>query len=197
MDADGRRTDGRRLGGYTISSPCEPNGSGELKITVVSWIAKDFKSFLLLCVGSVANAQADLSSGCCRAQFLTKPRHTKNCCFAYAKTKTQISCTVIEQLISAVAGFPRYIDGRPTYKPSSSGLNSKFQAFTNFQCLCSPICVRPGWKPEDRPVFLQRGSISLRCGSIYDVFIVGSPIGVFFMIKCLKNSGIRPVTWRP
>ena len=29
----GRRlTDGRRLDGYTISSPCEPNGSGELKI---------------------------------------------------------------------------------------------------------------------------------------------------------------------
>ena len=24
--------DGRRLVGYTISSPCEPNGSGELKI---------------------------------------------------------------------------------------------------------------------------------------------------------------------
>ena len=24
--------DGRRLDGYTISSPCEPNGSGELKI---------------------------------------------------------------------------------------------------------------------------------------------------------------------
>ena len=31
-DDDGRRTtdDGRRLDGYTISSPCEPNGSGEL-----------------------------------------------------------------------------------------------------------------------------------------------------------------------
>ena len=29
-DVDGRRTDGRRLDGYTISSPCEPNGSGEL-----------------------------------------------------------------------------------------------------------------------------------------------------------------------
>ena len=27
-----RRTDGRRLDGYTISSPCEPNGPGELKI---------------------------------------------------------------------------------------------------------------------------------------------------------------------
>ena len=30
VDADGRRTDGRRLDGYTISSPYEPNGSGEL-----------------------------------------------------------------------------------------------------------------------------------------------------------------------
>ena len=28
---DGRTTDGCRLIGYTISSPCEPNGSGELK----------------------------------------------------------------------------------------------------------------------------------------------------------------------
>ena len=31
---DGRLTDGqrrKRLDGYTISSPCEPNGSGELK----------------------------------------------------------------------------------------------------------------------------------------------------------------------
>ena len=28
---DGRMTDGCRLDGYTISSPCEPNGSGELK----------------------------------------------------------------------------------------------------------------------------------------------------------------------
>ena len=31
-DDDGRTTDGRRLDGYTISSPCEPNGSGELKM---------------------------------------------------------------------------------------------------------------------------------------------------------------------
>ena len=27
---DGQTTDGRWLNGYTISSPCEPNGSGEL-----------------------------------------------------------------------------------------------------------------------------------------------------------------------
>ena len=27
---DGQTTDRRRLDGYTISSPCEPNGSGEL-----------------------------------------------------------------------------------------------------------------------------------------------------------------------
>ena len=31
-DGRRRRTDGRRLDGYTISSPCEPNGSGELII---------------------------------------------------------------------------------------------------------------------------------------------------------------------
>ena len=30
-DDDGRTTDGRRLDGYPISSPCEPNGSDELK----------------------------------------------------------------------------------------------------------------------------------------------------------------------
>ena len=30
-DDDGRTTDGRRIHGYNISSPCEPNGSGELK----------------------------------------------------------------------------------------------------------------------------------------------------------------------
>ena len=38
---DGRRTtdDGRRLDGYTISSPCEPNGSGELK-TVINSLKK-------------------------------------------------------------------------------------------------------------------------------------------------------------
>ena len=30
-DGRRRRTDGRRLDGYTIGSPCEPNGSGELK----------------------------------------------------------------------------------------------------------------------------------------------------------------------
>ena len=29
---DDGQTDGRRLDGYTISSPCEPNGSGELKM---------------------------------------------------------------------------------------------------------------------------------------------------------------------
>ena len=33
---DGRTDDdGRRLDGYTISSPCEPNGSGELKTNIL------------------------------------------------------------------------------------------------------------------------------------------------------------------
>ena len=33
---DGRTTDGRRLNGYTISLPCEPNGPGELKMITVT-----------------------------------------------------------------------------------------------------------------------------------------------------------------
>ena len=33
---DGRTTDGRRLDGYPISSPCEPNGSGELNMQNMS-----------------------------------------------------------------------------------------------------------------------------------------------------------------
>ena len=40
---DGRTTDGRTDGrttehGYTISSPCEPDGSGELKIAAARYI---------------------------------------------------------------------------------------------------------------------------------------------------------------
>ena len=34
----GGRMDGRRLDGSTISSPCEPNGSGELKSHKTRWI---------------------------------------------------------------------------------------------------------------------------------------------------------------
>ena len=36
---DERTMDGRRLDGYTISSPCEPYGSGELKTMVRSSFA--------------------------------------------------------------------------------------------------------------------------------------------------------------
>ena len=43
-DDDGRRrTDGRRLDGYTISSPCEPNGSGELNMCVSCYISKKIR----------------------------------------------------------------------------------------------------------------------------------------------------------
>ena len=43
---DGRTTDGRRLDGYTISSPCEPNGSGEL-ITVSAIICNQKRCFYI------------------------------------------------------------------------------------------------------------------------------------------------------
>ena len=42
---DGRRTtDGRRLDGYNISSPCEPNGSGELKMKALE-CSQDFSHY--------------------------------------------------------------------------------------------------------------------------------------------------------
>ena len=41
---DGRRTDGRWLDGYTISSPCEPNGSGELKMKALE-CSQDFSHY--------------------------------------------------------------------------------------------------------------------------------------------------------
>ena len=43
-DDDGRRTDGRRLDGYTISSPCETNGPGELKIKEAAPVAERVRS---------------------------------------------------------------------------------------------------------------------------------------------------------
>ena len=42
---DGRRTGGRRLDGYTISPPCEPNGSGELKNNMMLFVS--FLNFVL------------------------------------------------------------------------------------------------------------------------------------------------------
>ena len=45
MVDDGRRTDGRTTEhGYTISSPCEPDGSGELKIGSPENIGKNRKN---------------------------------------------------------------------------------------------------------------------------------------------------------
>ena len=74
----------------------------------------------------------------------------ENQLFAYAKTKTQISCAVIAQLISAFV-FAIQIEQSLFY------INPKFQACSLFLLFYSPVCVRPGQKPR-RPVFSQRGS---------------------------------------
>ena len=71
----------------------------------------------------------------------------------YAKTKTQISCAVTAQLISAFVFATRIVQ-------SLYFLNPKFQAPSHLQWLYSTVCVGPGRKPR-RPVFSQRGSILL------------------------------------
>ena len=70
--------------------------------------------------------------------------------FAYAKTKTQISCAVTAQLISALVFAIRIVQ-------SLYYLNPKSQASSHLLWLYSLVCVGPGRKPR-RPVFSQRGS---------------------------------------
>ena len=70
--------------------------------------------------------------------------------FAYAKTKTQISCAITAQLISAFVFATRIVK-------SLYFLNPKFQASSHLLWLHSPVCLGLGQKPR-RPVFTQRSS---------------------------------------
>ena len=69
--------------------------------------------------------------------------------FAYAKTKTQISCAVTAQLITAFVFATHIVQ-------SLYLLNPKFQASSYLLWLYSPVCGRPGRNPR-RLVFSQRG----------------------------------------
>ena len=68
----------------------------------------------------------------------------------YAKTKTQISCVVTAQLISAFVFAIRIVQ-------SLYYLNAKFKASSHLLRLQCLPCVGPGRKPR-RPVFSRRGS---------------------------------------
>ena len=68
-----------------------------------------------------------------------EPRHEKT--FAYAKIKTQISFAVTAKLISAFVFATQIVQ-------SLYFLNPKFQASCHLLWLYSPVCVRPGRKPE-------------------------------------------------
>ena len=72
--------------------------------------------------------------------------------FCICKNKTQISCAVTTQLISAFVLAIQIV--QPLFY-----LNPKFQASSYVLWLCSLVCVRPGRKPR-RPVFSQRGSFN-------------------------------------
>ena len=87
--------------------------------------------------------------------------------FAYAKTKTQISCAVTAKLINAFVFATRILQ-------SLYFLNPKFQAFSHLVWLYSLVCVGPGRKPR-RPVFSQRGSsesIDVFRTSLVAIFLV-------------------------
>ena len=72
--------------------------------------------------------------------------------YIYAKTKTQIRCTVTAQLISAFV-FSTWIVRSLFYLE----LNPKFKFSSNLLWLYSQVCVGPDRKPR-RPLFSQLGS---------------------------------------
>ena len=81
----------------------------------------------------------------------------------YAKTKAQISCAVIAQLISALIFTTQIVQ-------SLYFLNPKFQASSHLLWLHSPVYVGRGRKP--RTDFSQRGSYVIRwhCTDISVIF---------------------------
>ena len=82
---------------------------------------------------------------------LIEPCREKTGFLHMRKTKTQISCAVTAQLISAFVFATRIVQ-------SLYYLNPKLQASSHLVWLYSPVCVGPGRKPR-RPVFSQGGSI--------------------------------------
>ena len=66
------------------------------------------------------------------------PRQKKKRKTAYAKTKVQISCAIIAQLISAFVFATRIV--QPLFF-----LNPKFQACSLILWLYRRVCVGPGW----------------------------------------------------
>ena len=91
---DVRRTnDGRRLDGYTISPPCEPNGSGELIISIiqisagVSYIQIHWLSisvFIMFSHGQNAPCADSMLSGtwlvAVVCELRNRPAQAVNCC---------------------------------------------------------------------------------------------------------------------
>ena len=72
--------------------------------------------------------------------FIIEPRREKTGCFAYVKTKTQISFAATAKLISAFVFALRIVQ-------FLYYLNLKFQASSRLLWLYSPVCVGPGRKP--------------------------------------------------
>ena len=108
--------------------------------------------------------------------------------FAYAKTKTQISCAVTAQLISTFVFAMRIVQ-------SLYYLNPKFQASSHLVWLYSPVCVGPGRKPR-RLVFLQRGSNDLgskqQKGRVVTLWRTGSAVAQWYSVRLQsERSGVR------
>ena len=101
-----------------------------------------------------SHKEAHLFCICCahlQQVFSSKEDHLsrimKKQLFAHVKTKWQNSCAVTAQLISASVIATQI-------EPSLYFLNPEFQVSNHLLWLYSPVCVRPGPKPQ-RPDFSQ------------------------------------------
>ena len=106
---------------------------------------------------------------------------------AYAKTKTQISCAVTAQLISAFV-FATQIVQSPYF------LNPKFQASSHLLWLYSPVCVGAGRKPR-RPVFSERGLIERKPSSSREQGAVARSVECLLRMQAVPRSTLASGTF--
>ena len=111
-----------------------------------------FANGLFRCFSNMLKHEGINSYSFVAKSSIIEPCYEKNVFFfAYAKTKTQISCAVTAQLISAFVFATRIVQ-------FLYFLNPKFQVSSHLLWMYSLVCVGPGRKTR-RPVFSQRGSI--------------------------------------
>ena len=115
-----------------------------------------------------------------------EPRYEKTG-FLHMLKQTQISFTVTAKLISAFAFTSQIVQ-------SLFFLKLKFPASSHLLWLYSPVCIRPGWKPQ-RPVFSCRSSYHMEIDSQINLAIMHAMMFLLTGIQyCQSVNLLWPIT---